>query len=82
MPTARSTWKPPGEGYYSTNDYHAAQIAAIENVIRDYHTALDNRQHGDVAAHNALSAIEAIMGMYWSLASARLSLEGHKLGEE
>ncbi|WP_313329449.1 hypothetical protein [Comamonas sp.] len=41
---------------------------ALEHVcqaIRDYHYALDTRQHGGVAAHAAVDAIETALGMPW-----------------
>lgn len=70
MPTGRSTWRPPGEPIAITiGEYQDRQISAIEDVIVDYHHALDTRHNGDVAAHNALNAIEAIMGMYWKYES-------------
>lgn len=37
----------------------------VETAIRDFHFALDSRQHGDVAAHKALSAIQQALGMEW-----------------
>lgn len=81
MPTGRSTWKPPGEPIsiatrqhqeisaiemaLMLREYKDRQLSAIENVIMAYHQALDRRWDGDIAAHNALMSIEAIMGMYW-----------------
>lgn len=66
MPTGRSTWKPPGEPIAITiGEYQDRQISAIEEAILNYHNALDARNHGGIASSNALSAIEAIMGMYW-----------------
>jgi hypothetical protein len=37
----------------------------IKRAITDYHKALDHREHGDVAAHKALEAIQAALGMPW-----------------
>lgn len=37
----------------------------VRQAIRDYHFALDNRQHGGVAADTALKAIEAALGTHW-----------------
>jgi hypothetical protein len=38
---------------------------AVRQAIRDYHFALDNRQHGGVAADQALKAIEVALGTHW-----------------
>lgn len=40
-------------------------LATIQQTLRDYHFALDSRQHGGVAADQALSAISQAMGMRW-----------------
>lgn len=40
-------------------------LATIEQALRDYHFALDSRQHGGVAADQALSTIAQTMGMRW-----------------
>lgn len=40
-------------------------LATIEQALRDYHYALDSRQHGGVAADQALSTIAQTMGMRW-----------------
>lgn len=40
-------------------------LAAVETAIRDYHFALDTRQHGGQAAHLALQAIMAALDMPW-----------------
>lgn len=76
MPTARSDWKGPHHPYSDRTVLNVDRVIAIEGAILDYHKALDSRQHGDVAAHNALSAIEAIMGMHW-----RYSDPAHALPE-
>jgi len=41
------------------------RITAIEQSILDYHYALDTRQHGGVAAANALDAICTAMSLPW-----------------
>lgn len=46
-------------------------INSVHQVIRDYHFALDTRQHGGVAADQALRAIEAALGTRW--------VQGHEL---
>jgi len=43
-----------------------ARITAIEQAIRDYHYALDTRQHGGVAQDRAVNAICNAMGMHWT----------------
>lgn len=40
-------------------------LATIEQALRDYHYALDSRQHGGVAADRALNTIAQTMGMHW-----------------
>ncbi len=37
----------------------------VLQAIRDYHFALDSREHGGVAADRALNAIQAALGMPW-----------------
>ena len=37
----------------------------VQQAIRDYHLALDNRQHGALAADKTLMAIEAALGTRW-----------------
>lgn len=41
------------------------QLHAVESAIRDYHFALDSRQHGGVAQDKAFNAICQAMGMEW-----------------
>lgn len=41
------------------------KTAAIESALRDYHLALDRRQHGGVAQNEAFQKIEAAMQMHW-----------------
>lgn len=40
-------------------------LVAIRQAIRDYHYALDKRQHGAVAADTALGKISDALGMQW-----------------
>lgn len=42
-----------------------ASMDSVRQAIRDYHHALDTRQHGCVAADRALKAIQGALGMYW-----------------
>lgn len=37
----------------------------VEAAIERYHLALDQRQHGDVAAGVFISEVREIMGKYW-----------------
>lgn len=41
------------------------QLVAIRQAIRDYHYALDTRQHGVVAADTALGKVSDALGMQW-----------------
>ncbi len=43
----------------------AAQLAKITQAIRDYHFALDNREHGGVAMARAWNAICDVLNMDW-----------------
>ena len=40
-------------------------IIRIEAAIRDYHYALDMRQHGGVAQDKAIKAIESALNLHW-----------------
>lgn len=46
-------------------DQDALALHGIKTAIQDYHFALDSRQHGDTAAHDAIKTIEAILGLEW-----------------
>lgn len=43
----------------------ADALEPIRQAVRDYHYALDARQHGGVAAHKAIYAIEEALGTHW-----------------
>jgi hypothetical protein len=43
----------------------AAKLERIENAIREYHYALDNRKHGGVAKNKAFDEICTILNMHW-----------------
>lgn len=43
----------------------ADAMEPVRQAVRDYHYALDDRQHGGVAAHKAIYAIEEALGMHW-----------------
>lgn len=43
----------------------ARALAPIQQAIRDYHYALDTRQHGGNAERNAFAAIRGHLGMHW-----------------
>ena len=58
----------PGKDYLSLSPeiIKAKEIsAATEAAIRDYHFALDNREHGAVAMDKALNEIESALGLPW-----------------
>lgn len=42
-----------------------AEIERLKSAIRDYHYALDMRQHGGVALDRAFNAIRQALGMHW-----------------
>lgn len=59
----------------------AARLQGIAQAIRDYHFALDTRQHGGVAQDKAFSSIVNVMGMHWvqgAEAAARAAQEGQR----
>ena len=41
------------------------KLYAITQAIRDYHYALDTRQHGEVAMDRAIASIEDTLSMPW-----------------
>lgn len=41
------------------------ELNQVRQAIRDYHFALDTRQHGGLAANQALEAIQAALGFHW-----------------
>lgn len=43
----------------------AERLPKITEAIRDYHYALDTRQHGGVAMDRAFNTIEGVMDMRW-----------------
>lgn len=43
----------------------AEKLNTIEEAIRDYYLALDNREHGEIAQGRAFRRIEAVLGMCW-----------------
>ena len=54
---------------------------AVSQAVRDYHFALDTRQHGGVAAGKALGAIQEALGLNWvqgAEASARAAIAAAK----
>lgn len=42
------------------------ELLEVQRAVRDYHFALDTRQHGGTAAHKALDAIQEALGMPWT----------------
>lgn len=41
------------------------QLERIETAIKDYHYALDTRQHGGVAADRVVKIVETTLGLPW-----------------
>ena len=41
------------------------KFEAIKEEIREYHRALDNREHGGIAQDKCITAIEQILEMPW-----------------
>lgn len=58
----------PNEALFTAQQLQQAVARALEPIqqaIRDYHYALDTRQHGGVAQGKAVGAIEEALGMPW-----------------
>jgi len=56
-----------------------ARLQGVAQAIRDYHFALDTRQHGGVAQDKAFNAISQAMDMHWvqgAEAAARAAQKG------
>ncbi|HEX8894402.1 MAG TPA: hypothetical protein VF783_13820 [Terriglobales bacterium] len=64
-------------------DAYANVLQMIRTAIRDYHFALDMRQHGGVAQDRAFHVICGALGMYWTQGeeAGRRALEAVK-GEQ
>lgn len=50
---------------HSAPQAQADALDAVKQAVRDYHFALDTRQHGGVAAGQALDAIQGALDMHW-----------------
>lgn len=46
-------------------DKSAEKLGKVAQAVRDFHYAMDTRQHGTVAASRALDAVQAALGMNW-----------------
>jgi len=44
---------------------HDHALDQVRQAVRDYHFALDNRQHGCIAADAAINSIETALDMHW-----------------
>lgn len=55
----------------------ARTLVKIRDAITRYHLALDERQHGGVAASAALDAIQETLGMQWVQGTALAAKEAH-----
>ena len=40
-------------------------IKGVRDALRDYHYAMDSRQHGGSAAHAVVYSLQILMGMPW-----------------
>ena len=58
-------WKPQLLKTERDRDEARRKLGDIAIAIRDYHYALDCREHGGVAADKALNRIQELMGMPW-----------------
>jgi hypothetical protein len=47
------------------------ELLAIDDALRDYHFALDTREHGGVAASKLVHAIEAAFGRHYAHGAER-----------
>jgi len=43
----------------------ARELEEIKNALHDYHRALDNREHGGVAAGRFVKAVETVFNLHW-----------------
>jgi hypothetical protein len=50
----------------------------IREAVRDYHYALDKREHGEVAMDRAFSRIERALGMRWVQGAEKKRREGEQ----
>lgn len=55
-----------------------AEREEIMTAVRDFHYALDTRQHGLIAADRALNAIQNTLGMVWEPNLERKRREAEK----
>lgn len=59
----------------------AAKLSAIKQAIRDYHFALDCREHGGVAMSRAWNAICDALQMDWERGTEAAARAAQKEGE-
>lgn len=52
------------------------KLAQVEAAVRDYHLALDNHEHADVAANAALHKIREILNLPWVQGQEKARREG------
>lgn len=48
-----------------STDQIVERDAAVQRILRDYHFALDNREHGDLAKYHAIQALQDLYKMHW-----------------
>jgi hypothetical protein len=54
----------------------ADKLARVMGAVRDYHFALDNREHGGVAQDRAFREICETLGMHWQQGEEAARREG------
>ena len=55
------------------------KLQEIEKAIEEYHLALDRREHGGIAEHNAFNRICNVLGKHWERGEALKRYEAAKL---
>lgn len=53
------------EKWEAGEETQLSPLNRVRDAINEYYAALDNRQHGGVAASNAFEKIQTAMGMHW-----------------
>ncbi|MFM0095608.1 hypothetical protein PQQ87_08345 [Paraburkholderia nemoris] len=58
------------------------QLEEIKQAVRDYHYALDTRQHGGIAQDRAFNAICKTLGMHWQQGAEKARRESEAIASE
>jgi hypothetical protein len=53
----------------------SSKLNLIRGFIKDYYTALDNREHGDIAQNRAFEQIQNSLGMSWGKHQEELKIQ-------